>query len=119
MKIDNSQKLIDLYALAEGALDKIKCDQGWWEYPEEIHHFIDEIASSEWIDYEYNASRELAKFRDEQYMQNATEDEICSILTAFIRGERFCEGFIGNSFNKAYVKNTISRLAVINNLKNI
>lgn len=118
MKISNSQQLIDLYLLAAKGLDKFTVRPGW-QYPEAVHNFIDEIAQSDWLDCNYNAGRELQKFRNAEYMKKATEAEVCSILTAFSRGERFCVGFIGSSFHKGYVKNTIERLARIHHLTNM
>lgn len=116
MKITNSKKLIGLHLAAEAVIDKIGFGHGW-EYPNEIHDFIKEISRSDWVDYNYQSGRELKKFRSAEYMQHASEDELCSILTALSRGERFCDGFIGNAFEKGYVRNTIARLATLHDLE--
>lgn len=118
MKITNSQKLVDLFLIAEKGLNQIISSRGF-EYPEEIQNFVHEIAQSDWLDYNYNAGRELQKFRNSDYMQKASEAEICSILTAFSRGERFCDGFISSSFRKGYIRNTMERLAKMHHIENI
>lgn len=82
-------------------------------YSDGIEHLF-QIASREcWISYDYSGAREM--LGNDETIQNATLDQIKTMLTYCVRGERFCDGHWDAMISKGYIRKILERLIEIKN----
>lgn len=118
MRKESATELIRAYVLARTVHSKISFSRnGGSDYPDEVLAFFDVIASSDWLDRDYESGREMKKLRDALYLSSATSAELSSILTAVWRGERYFDGLWSDVFRGGHLERVISRLAKIFNLE--
>jgi len=79
-------------------------------YEEIVVQFFEAVAGECWTDYEYISKRIGKVIRDPQRVARATLEEIKTMLTWCVRGERFCDGHWGNVIEEGYVRNVLLRL---------
>jgi len=83
----------------------------WPEYDPIVMEFI-EVAEREcWIDPEYLSKSAGQLLDDEDAVKSADLDQIKTMLTYCVRGERFCTGHWGAMIEKGYVRRLLERLA--------
>jgi len=83
----------------------------WPEYDEVVYDFF-RVASKEcWQDYGYHPEEAGQMLGDEDIVKAADLDQIKTMLTYCVRGERFCDGHWGVMIEGGYVRRLLQRLA--------
>ena len=87
---------------------------GYFEYHDTIIKFIDDCYESDMLDSNYlgKIKRYKSENKDlKDLIEDADIDLLKSILTFYIRGERFCDGMIASSFEDEIFRRILSRLS--------
>jgi len=85
----------------------------WPVYHEAVIAFFQMAGKAPWCDYEYAGKDVPALLQEENYLERATLQEIKTVLTFCVRGERFCDGHWGAMIREGVVQRLLARLAVI------
>lgn len=85
----------------------------WYEYNETVHEFMDTIRETGWLDYGYDPVDAQKLLMDEEVIARATIPQIRQMLTAVVRGERFCDGWWMSIIDEGNVRRVLERLAEI------
>ena len=85
----------------------------WPEYCPEVERFIQSASKDCWQDYHYSPEAMAEMIADPEQVQSATLDQIRSLLTYCVRGERFCDGHIGHLIEAGHVARILERLKEI------
>ena len=116
-KLFSNDQLTDLltsYEQAYNAKIEIKeAEHGYFVYPVEITDFIKLLSNEPWVNHDYKPA-ELNAIRDS--IETASFDEIRSILTGFMRSERFFNGSWKNSLNSNKLDPIFLRLKKLANV---
>ena len=75
-----------------------------------VDEFFRHVASDGWLDYEYNPEQAYQMIRDETTIKTASLEQIQTMLTFCIRGERFSDGHWGEMIEKGYIRQLLERL---------
>ena len=75
-----------------------------------VHEFFGHVASDGWLDYEYNPEQANRMLRDENTVKTASLEQIQTMLTFCLRGERFADGHWGEMIEKGYIRQLLERL---------
>ena len=78
-----------------------------------VSKFFTEASNDIWMDFEYDPAVQQKLIVDERYIQSATLENIKSLITYCVRGERFCDGHWNGMIKKGYIKNILNRLQTI------
>lgn len=82
-------------------------------YPEDVLQFYAAAGQACWSDYAY-VPREAARMvRDDAFIARATLDELRTMLTYCVRGERFSDGHWGAMLESGRVVAILKRLRVL------
>lgn len=85
----------------------------WPEYKSEIVRFIQVTSKDCWQDRHYSPEAMAVMIADSQQVASATLDEVRSMLTYCVRGERFCDGYIGHMIESGRLAQILERLRQI------
>ena len=83
------------------------------EYHPEVERFIQAASMDCWQDFHYSPEAMAKMIADPEQVQSATLDQIRSLLTYCVRGERFCDGHIGHLIEAGHVARILERLKEI------
>jgi len=83
----------------------------WPEYDPLVEEFTRAIASGGWLDYAYRPEEAYQMFADEDFIKTASLPQIRSMLTYFVRGERFSDGHWGAMIASGQIRRLLERLA--------
>ena len=85
------------------------------KYDEEVHKFIKEIYEGGWIQYDhsYESDEPGEIFRDDELMAKSSMQEIKSMFTYFVRGERFCTGHWASMLKSGRILALLNRLQIL------
>ena len=61
-------------------------------YPDAVEEFIDEASHKTWSDFEYDPEAAGQAIADPAFVARASLEQLRTLLTYFVRGERFCDG---------------------------
>lgn len=78
-----------------------------------VEEFYRHISSDGWLDYQYDPDQAYKMLNDEQAVQNASLEQIQTMLTFCVRGERFSDGHWGYMIEKGYIRRILERLKAI------
>ncbi|MCU0521759.1 MAG: DUF6508 domain-containing protein [Anaerolineae bacterium] len=81
------------------------------EYHELVDEFLRALSNECWRDYDYRPEVAGSMLADEAAVKAASLDEIKSMLTYFVRGERFSDGHWGALIEGGHVRRLLERLA--------
>jgi hypothetical protein len=83
----------------------------WPKYNSTVKAFIDVVCRKCWTDddCDFNDARQM--LADETFFENATIDQIKTILTFYFRGERFFDGHWADMIEKGHIRQLLQRLA--------
>ena len=87
-----------------------------WQVPiyvDAVHTFIDVGSKDFWLDCEYVDKDAGQWLRRPGFIEQASLDEIKTMLTFIIRGERFCDGHIQGRIEDGHVVALLRRLAAL------
>lgn len=85
----------------------------WPEYEEAVVRFFDAAARGCWSDPKYTSKNVAEMIRDPQRVASATLDEIKTMLTWCVRGERFRDGHWGSVIENGYVRDILLRMTAL------
>jgi len=80
------------------------------EYDPLVKEFFSVVANECWRDYDYDMDRAYQMLKDENLINVASLDQIKSMLTFCVRGERFSDGHWGEMIEKGYIRRLLERL---------
>jgi hypothetical protein len=80
------------------------------KYSPLVDEFFRHISSDGWLDYEYDSELAYQMLKDENAVRIATLEQIKSMLTFCVRGERFSDGHWGEMIEKGYILRLLERL---------
>ena len=75
-----------------------------------VEEFFNHVSSDGWIDYEYDIDGANRMLNDENAVKAASLEQIQSMLTFCVRGERFSDGHWGHVIEKGYIRRLLERL---------
>ena len=64
----------------------------WPEYPAAREDFVQEASRNCWSDPSYEPSNTARMFNDEGFVATASLSQLRTMVTYFVRGEKFCDG---------------------------
>lgn len=83
------------------------------KYDPLVEEFFNHVSSDGWLDYEYDPDQAYKMLNDEQAVKNASVEQIQTMLTFCVRGERFSDGHWGHVIEKGYIQKLLQRLQKI------
>ena len=81
------------------------------EYSELVDEFLRALSNECWLDYDYRPEVAGRMLMDEAAVRAAGLDEIKSMLTFYVRGERFSDGHWGALIEGGQVRRLLERLS--------
>ena len=79
-------------------------------YDKVVTDFFHLAASECWLDYEYTQNEAAEMLRDENLVKTAPLEQIKTMLTFCLRGERFSDGHWGAMIEGGYIRHLLERL---------
>jgi hypothetical protein len=83
----------------------------WPEYDEAVKEFFEAAGQRRWNDCDYVPIEAGRMLEDQALVRQASLDEIRTMLTYCVRGERFCDGHWGAMIAEGDVRRLLERLA--------
>lgn len=81
------------------------------EYNKIVCDFIDLINAQDcWMDYKYISTIKKMDLSEKSDIAFASMQEIQALITKFLRGERFCDGYWSGMIENGYVRLLLERL---------
>ena len=87
----------------------------WPEYENDVDEFIRVASKDCWCDYQYSPEDASKMMENLTAIESASLDEIKTMLTFCVRGEKFCDGHIGAMIKSGKIKSILNRLEVVSN----
>jgi hypothetical protein len=75
-----------------------------------VEEFFNHVSADGWLDYEYDPGKAYEMLSDENAVRKASLEQIQSMLTFCVRGERFSDGHWGVMIEKGYIRRLLERL---------
>ena len=82
----------------------------WPEYNVTVHEFIELAARDCWADFDYVPEKASSMITDERAIRKASMNQIRTMLTFYVRGERFSDGHWGTMIEEGVVRALLERL---------
>ncbi len=86
------------------------------EYNQVVEDFFRAAGKECWCDYGYDPSEAGQMIRDTEFVKNSSLAQIKTMLTYYVRGERFCDGHWGAMIESGYIRNLLERLSELASL---
>lgn len=87
--------------------------QSYFSYTEDVLDFIKDFYRSKYVDHDYMKTYRQIKDKD---ISTLNKKEVCALLTAFVRGDRFSEGFLNDQLKNGRVMEVLLRLKELNEI---
>lgn len=85
----------------------------WPEYDAVVLRFFEAAGQDCWMDFDYVPVEAGRILEDQVLVRRASLDQIKTMLTYCVRGERFCDGHWGAMIEQGHVRRLLERLAEI------
>jgi len=82
-------------------------------YTQVVQEFMAAASQECWTDFDYVRNYGGTMLQDEAAIRNATIDDLKSMLTSIVRGERFCDGHWAVMIQQGYVRRVLERVRTI------
>ena len=79
-------------------------------YDPVVTEFFSAAAAECWMDYGYKPEEASRMLRDEAFVKSASLEQVKSMLTFCVRGERFGDGHWGAMMEQGYIRQLLERL---------
>jgi hypothetical protein len=79
-------------------------------YNPAVEEFIRAVSSGGWLDHQYDPEQAYQMLKDKNAVKTASLEQIRSMLTFCVRGERFSDGHWDEMIEKGYVRRLLERL---------
>jgi hypothetical protein len=86
---------------------------GYPTYLPVVEEFYRRVSGDGWLDTGYGPEQAWQMLKDESFVKTATLDQIKTMLTFCVRGERFSEGHWGEMIEKGHIRRLLERLKAI------
>lgn len=83
----------------------------WPEYNQIVMEFVNAVSKDCWLDRDYQPEEARRLLDEEELVKKANLDQIRSMLTYFVRGERFSDGHWGAMVQNGEIGRLLQRLA--------
>lgn len=83
----------------------------WPEYDKVVREFFRTASSECWIAYDYSPGKAARMLADENSIETSDINQIKTMLTYCVRGERFCDGHWGAMIENGHIRRLLQRLA--------
>jgi hypothetical protein len=83
------------------------------KYDPLVDEFFGHVSADGWLDYGYNPEEAYRILQDENAVRRASLEQIKSMLTFCVRGERFSDGHWGEMIEQGYIRRILERLIEI------
>ena len=116
--LTNNQLKTYLHFFEDDTITFFKSTNGYIKYHETLENFIYDCDELHMMDREYleNLEKYIGKgIEPKELIEIADINLLKSILTYYIRGERFCEGMIAVSFKDNVFRRILTRLLLLKN----
>ena len=90
----------------------------WPEYEKVVIEFFQIAAKECWTDYNYDPKKAAQMMKNDDVIKNANLEQIKTMLTFCVRGERFCDGHWAAIIEKGYIRKLLQRLAELEPMNN-
>jgi hypothetical protein len=80
-------------------------------YHQQVVDFVDAASRDIWTDYEYSPLDAWQMLQDPERVAHASLEQVKSMLTYCVRGERFSDGHWARMIEGGYVRRLLERLA--------
>ncbi len=80
------------------------------KYDPLVNEFFRHVSSDGWLDYEYNPENAYEMLKDDNTIKAASLEQIQTMLTFCVRGERFSDGHWATMIEKGYIRQLLERL---------
>jgi hypothetical protein len=91
--------------LADGAIT-----MRWPKYEQAVSEFFRAAGQDCWMDFDYVPAEAGRMLEDPDFVRRASLDELKTMLTYCVRGERFCDGHWGAMVEQGHVRRLLERL---------
>ena len=75
-----------------------------------VDEFFRHVSGDGWLDYDYDPERAYQMLKDENTVKTASLEQIKSMLTFCVRGERFSDGHWEEMIEQGYIRRLLERL---------
>jgi hypothetical protein len=82
-------------------------------YADDVLEFFRLASQPCWSDYEYEPRTASRMVEDDSFIERATLEEVKTMLTYCVRGERFCDGYWEAVLRSGKITAILQRLAVL------
>lgn len=82
-------------------------------YAEDVQEFFTLAGQSCWTDYGYNPEDAARMLADEEFVRQASLEQVKTMLTYCVRGERFCDGHRESLLEGGKIVSLLKRLELI------
>ena len=96
--------------------DKQIMTMPWPEYNRVVTDFFRTAGKECWCDYGYDPDQAGQMIRDADNVKNSSLDQVKTMLTYCVRGERFCDGHWGEMIERGTIRNLLERLTELGSL---
>ena len=80
------------------------------KYDPLVEEFFRHVSGDGWLEYEYDPEHALKMLKDENRVKAASLEQIKTMLTFCVRGERFSDGHWGEMIEQGYIRRLLERL---------
>ncbi len=85
----------------------------WPDYNETVRKFFKSASSECWRDYTYKPEEVSQMLEDIDIVKKADLNQVKTMLTYCVRGERFCDGHWGAMIERGHIRNLLQRLSEV------
>ncbi len=82
-------------------------------YAKRVEKFFDLVADDCWCDFDYSPEQAEEMLADRELVKMATLDQVKTMLTYCVRGERFCDGHWEDMISEGHIQRLLERLEVL------
>ena len=82
-------------------------------YPQDVKDFYHLAGQDCWSDYDYEPQGASKMLQDDEFIRTATVENIKTMLTYCVRGERFCDGVWAEMLRSGRIVAILKRLQVL------
>lgn len=82
----------------------------WPEYPATMEEFVQEASRNCWSDRSYEPNHTAQMINDAEFVASASLPQLRTMITYFVRGEKFCDGHWAGMFRDGHVGRLIKRM---------
>lgn len=111
-KIDELLQFLPAFSEPDRQFIK-KWEQYYPVYAADVTQFVRLAGDSWWMDTGYQPDEAWQMLADDAFIQSASLEQVKTMLTFFVRGERFSDGHWGNLLENGRIQALLNRLQTL------